>query len=801
MSLKQLTGKINQSIRALDLNTNMLVKICIFLAVVVLSVLMFPKGVSIEFDYRIGSIWGSEDLIAPFSFPIYKEDRQYEREKQEAEQQVLPVFKRDDKMTDAVIDSLRMFFGQLKIALDFELEYDEQKTSTEQRDEEYLIRIEQDSTLLDDFKRSLSVQFTAPEWVALMQLRGQPESGRITSVQQLRVTIESFLRDYFRAGILDKSKQELVHQDVAVRRNADEVIVPVERFRDVSGTMTAFENGISEYFENDESGLQAALKIGGAFIRPNIIFQSEETERLKQIARDEVPRTIGFVLENERIINRHERITEDAKLRLDSFRRAKSERGSTINIWLQYVGKALHVSIVLLLYTVYFFLFRKNVFNDNAKLALIALIILIQVFFAFLTLNINVDAPVEYLIFVPAAAMLLTIMFDSRLAFYGTVTIALLVGGIHGNDYRVMLASVIGGALAAYTVRDIKHRTQIFRSMLFIFLGYTLTIIALGLERFETPMAMLFEVTFAGANALFSPILTFGLLIFFERAWKITTDLTLLELSDFNHPLLKELSQKAPGTFHHSLVMGSLAETAAEVIQANTILARVGAYYHDVGKTLKPEYFIENQMGFKNRHDKLTPRMSALILISHVKDGYELGKKSKLPKEILQFIPMHHGTTLISYFYNKALERKTDKDVINENDYRYPGPKPQTKETGIVMLADAVEAATRSIEEPSITKLKATIDGIIKARFEEGELDECELTFKDLNFIREAFFKVLIGIHHPRIKYPGQDEKMAEAAKKEVEKFQPLVKGYTEKGVMPPEETAGESGSTKNSDT
>ncbi len=801
MSLKQLTGKIKQSIQALDLNTNMLVKICIFLAVVVLSVLMFPKGVSLEFDYRIGSIWGSEDLIAPFSFPIYKEDRQYEREKQEAEQQVLPVFKRDDKITDAVIDSLRMFFGQVKIALDFEMQYDEQKTSTEQRDEEYLIRIEQDSTLLDDLKRSLSVQFTAPEWIVLMQLRGQPESGRITSVQQLRVTIESILRDYFRAGILDKSKQELVHQDVAVRRNADEVIVPVERFRDVSGTMTAFENAISEYFEDDELGLQAALKIGGAFIRPNIIFQSEETERLKQIARDEVPRTIGFVLENERIINRHERITEDAKLRLDSFRRAKAERGSTINIWLQYFGKALHVSIVLLLYTVYFFLFRKNVFNDNAKLALIALIILIQVFFAFLTLNINVDAPVEYLIFVPAAAMLLTIMFDSRLAFYGTVTIALLVGGIHGNDYRVMLASVIGGALAAYTVRDIKHRTQIFRSMLFIFLGYTLTIIALGLERFETPMAMLYEVTFAGANALFSPILTFGMLIFFERAWRITTDLTLLELSDFNHPLLKELSQKAPGTFHHSLVMGSLAETAAEVIQANTILARVGAYYHDVGKTLKPEYFIENQMGFKNRHDKLTPRMSALILISHVKDGYELGKKSKLPKEILQFIPMHHGTTLISYFYNKALERKTDKDVINEDDYRYPGPKPQTKETGIVMLADAVEAATRSIEEPSITKLKATIDGIIKARFEEGELDECDLTFKDLNFIREAFFKVLIGIHHPRIKYPGQDEKMAEAAKKEVEKFQPLVKGYTEKGVMPPEETAGESDTKQNTDT
>jgi cyclic-di-AMP phosphodiesterase PgpH len=787
MKIKKLLENIDRSVRSFDVNTSLTVKIVIALLVVVLTVLMFPKGESIEFDYRIGSIWGGQDIIAPFSFPIFKEERQYERERREAELEVRPVFERADRQADVMIDSLRMLFGQIKAGIDFQIEQEGRRNAVMPDDDDRRGELERDAAILEEFMRQFSVQFNTGEWDAMKTLRQNIPQGSVSSMEHLRSIIENLLREYYRTGILSRAKAGLQHTEVAVRQNADEIFVPVDRFMDISQVNTAFEGALAERIGIEGPLLNAAVKLGAVHIRPNIIFNEQETERLRQVAQDEVPRTIGFVLENERIISRHERITEETKLRLDSFRRAKAERGGAINIWMQYVGKGLHVTIVLLLYGVYLILFRKNIFYDNAKIALIALIILMQAFFAYLTITLNIDAPIEYLIFVPAAAMLLTIMFDSRLAFYGTVTIALIVGGIRGNDYTIMLVSLIGGALAAYTVRDIKHRTQIFRSMGFIFLGYSGSILALGLERFETPVEMIREVSFAGANALLSPILTFGLLIFFERVWKITTDLTLLELSDFNHPLLKDLSQKAPGTFHHSLVMGSLAETAAEVIDANTILARVGAYYHDIGKSLKPEYFIENQMGYKNRHDKLTPRMSSLILISHVKDGYELGRKHNLPKEILEFIPMHHGTTLISYFYHRALEKKTDKDEINESDYRYPGPRPQTKETGIVMLADAVEAATRSIDDPSIAKLKATIEGIIKSRFEEGELDECELTLKDLNRIREAFFKVLVGIHHPRIKYPGQEERETEMDK--TDGAGAAAADSREEGALPPEES------------
>lgn len=253
------------------------------------------------------------------------------------------------------------------------------------------------------------------------------------------------------------------------------------------------------------------------------------------------------------------------------------------------------------------------------------------------------------------------------------------------------------------------------------------------------------------------------MLIFYEKVFRVATDLVFLELTDFNNPLLRELAAKAPGTFHHSIVMGNLAEQAAKEVGANQILTRVGCYYHDIGKIIKPEYFVENQTGNGdvNKHERLNPALSAKMIMAHVKYGIELAEKYRIPKEVIDFIPMHHGTTLVSYFYEKA---KSDPafsgESIHDYIYRYPGPKPQTKETGIVMLADAVEAATRAIDEPTPSKIETQIDAIIKSRFIEGELDECELTLKDLIKIRKSFLKTLVGIHHQRIKYPASTDEI-----------------------------------------
>jgi putative nucleotidyltransferase with HDIG domain len=268
------------------------------------------------------------------------------------------------------------------------------------------------------------------------------------------------------------------------------------------------------------------------------------------------------------------------------------------------------------------------------------------------------------------------------------------------------------------------------------------------------------QLLFALVNAIVSPVLTYGLLIFLERVFRVATDLTLMELAQFNHPLLRRLAEKAPGTYHHSITMATLAETAAAAVGANEVLARVGAYFHDIGKIVKPTYFVENQKGSRNRHDKLSPRMSSLIIAAHVKDGMALAREYGLPEEVVEFIPMHHGTTRMDYFFNKALllaresGDETKIDEINEMDYRYPGPKPQTRETGIMMLADAIEAAVRTIDEPTPQRLADAIDELIRKRFEEGELDECPLTLKDLTNIKAAFLTVLVGIYHARVRYP-----------------------------------------------
>jgi hypothetical protein len=302
-----------------------------------------------------------------------------------------------------------------------------------------------------------------------------------------------------------------------------------------------------------------------------------------------------------------------------------------------------------------------------------------------------------------------------------------------------------------------KNRTQIFRSFFYIFLGYSFGIIAFGLEKYDSFNQMLLSFAFAGSNALISPILTYGLIIFFEKIFYITTDLTLLELTDFNNILLKDLAKYAPGTFNHSIALGAIVETTADAIGANPILSRVGAYYHDIGKTIDPDCFVENQLNSKNIHEKIAPIKSVQLIMNHVDKGIELAKKNYLPQEVIDFIPMHHGTTVISYFYEKAKKMYGDENV-DINKYRYHGPKPNTKETAIVMLADSCESAIRSMTDPDARKVENVINNLINSRIDDEQLNESPLTFNDLRIIRESFLGILIGYQHKRLRYPNQEE-------------------------------------------
>ena len=279
------------------------------------------------------------------------------------------------------------------------------------------------------------------------------------------------------------------------------------------------------------------------------------------------------------------------------------------------------------------------------------------------------------------------------------------------------------------------------------------------------------ESFFGFANGVMSAVIVTGILPIFENAFKITTDISLLELTDLNHPLLKEMVIKAPGTYHHSVFVSNMVEATAESIHANPLMAKVSAYYHDIGKIKKPLYFVENQVRGDNRHEKLAPSMSSLILISHVKDGVELAKQHRLGREIIDIIRQHQGSRLISYFYQKAKEQSRGRGnrslPVKEEDFRYPGPKPQTKEAGLVLLADAVEAASKTLVDPTPARIKGMVQKIINNVFSDGQLDECELTLKDLNQIAGSFTKTLSGIFHSRIEYPEPTTKGETGKKKE----------------------------------
>jgi len=692
---------------------------------------MFPQGESLESEVTVGSIWLQEDLIASTSFPIYKNPDVYKLEKKNAAEKVYPIFVYKGNLAVQIKDSLNSF------------------------SDSFIKMIDDESQLLQTVKDKIALNNTALKmYNEIVRLNKNNNPKR--KLSETFTYIKYIIGRVYQKEILNQLYNEIKRDSIAKRIGRVDFVEPKSKYNDLK-IVHDFVAGEINRFTQDQQLSNILIEFANHFIRPNLIFDEKLTLEEIHHVEDKVSPNTGIVNENERIIAKHNRVSEEDKLKIDSYRKAKGELSGFLSNFTQALGKFLHVLLILTLYGIYLFLFRKKVFYDNVKVVLISIIILFISFLTYLLTRLEVSSPVYLLTILPAASMLLTIIFDSRVGFYGTVVIALITGSLRGNDYTFTAMNIFAGALGAYTVRDIKNRTQIFRSFIYILLGYIVSILAFGLERFETIDKILVEFAFASANALFSPVFTFGMIIFFERFFKITTDLTLLELTDFNNPLLKDLARIAPGTFTHSITVGSMVERAAETIKANPLLARVGAYYHDIGKTINSDYFVENQLDNKNTHEKLNPKQSTEIIINHVTKGVDLATKEKLPAEIIDFIPMHHGTLVVSYFYEKAKELFGSENT-NIQDYRYKGPKPNSKETALVMLADACESTVRSIDDPDPAKIENVVNSLIKYRVDDGQLDESPVTLSDLKLIKETFLNILLGQYHKRIRYPKQDE-------------------------------------------
>lgn len=704
------------------------IKILLGLLTVLVISFMFPRGESIESEVAVGSIWTHDDLIAPFSFPIIKDATVYKEEVRQAEAGVYPVYMDIDH--NMITDSLKSYNNFLIKVIDQTINSD-----SAQLNPTFL------ST--ESFNKFLTLR---RHEVNLLQRKE-------FNLKELFSSLQNIFKSISEKGILSEIP---VKDSIAIRKGNVDRIEPANSFYSIeSATKEVTDEINNQTYPPDIK--KVLVEYATHFVIPNLEFKKDLTDEELQQAKNNISNYAGIVNENERIVAKHDRITKETKLKIDSYKIAKGEITGKEGYITQLAGNFLHVASLIALLVIYIFLFRKNIFYDNKKILLIALHLIFISFVAYLINGIDATFPIQYFIFVPAASMLLTIVFDSRVGFYSTVIMVLITGALRGNDYTFSVMNLFAGALAVYTVRDIKNRSQIFRSFLFILIGYVVTVLAFSLERFSPLENTLVEIAFAGSSALISPVLTYGLLIFLERLFKVTTDLTLLELSNFDKPLLKDLSRKAPGTFNHSMTMGTLAEAAAERIGANALLARVGAYYHDVGKTIAPQNFVENQLSNRNVHEDLSPEESVKMILQHVEAGIKLAEENDLPKEIVDFIPMHHGTMTMSFFYEKA-KKLYGEEKVNIHDYRYPGPKPNTKETAIIMLADGCESAVRAIEEPDATKVENVIDNIVEARVDDGQLDDSPITLADLKKIKEAYMNILLGQHHKRIRYPKQDE-------------------------------------------
>ena len=747
-------------------------QLSILISLTIILSLFFQRGRSLQYSYNIDDI-AREPIIAPYNFPILKSKSTLEEDLNNALKAEPFIFSRKQEIVDNQTSNLSSFFqltNEIRLANkdlfnSRNLVYDYRYTDKFQEAKSIA---SSDSAALSqkviEFYKLYSFAQDKEDWnIFLMPI---PQGGPQFSLKEFQEDILQICRNRWAIGILDIKESIIISDQLAIDNGDIPTLYNLSELNDLNEAWTEAKKEITSIYgaENDirrELGYDLIIE----FMIPNLVYDKETTERRQNASLDRVPRSKGIVLKDEMIVNANQRITEEDLQKLQSLAVEISKENRTLGIKdsiITYIGRLLIIGILISYFFTFLLIYRSHIFEKWQLLLVIAFIYVFIIVIANIFVY-QLDFS-EFLIPVTVAAMLLTILFDARIGFMGTTSIVLLVGIMIGNDLEFIVTGLFMSSIAMYTVRRIRTRSKFITAIFSLMGASIIAVLSHGLFMGHNASTMGVDLTYLLVNSIFAPIITYGLIIILEVSFGITTDLSLIELLDFNHPLLKRLQQEANGTFNHSVVVGNLAEACADAINARSLLCRVGAYYHDLGKMERPEYYIENQFMGDNKHDSLTPAMSAKIIRKHVIDGLKLAKDYGLPKLVSDFIPMHHGTSRVEYFYRMALEAAKDtNEKVDDSAYRYPGPKPNTKETGILMICEAVEAAVRSIKEPDILKIDTMVDKVIKGRLNDGQLDECPLTLDDLRKIKgtvdgnSGMLPVLRGIYHIRIEYPEDD--------------------------------------------
>lgn len=723
--------------------------LCSILALIMAPELNFSKP-----QFQIGMI-APKNIKADFAFLV--EDQQATEEKKiEDAENIKPVY---DYNSQIAVNIRR------KIVKSFALAAEKQNNVAEVN----IMKNGNAPILQKEKKRlesSMGVYLSPEEFYVLNEHKFSEELQ-----QKFSQLIISFYENRFiTSDIFGKSEKQ---KGIVIRNLKTQISEDISDMASISNIHEIDEpllKTVSMIFRNDENPLkEAAFSLAKKLIEPNLTFNKEVTEKKKMSLMGDSTSTFFQVQKNEMIVREGEKIgyLELAKLNA-YFRDAQENRFSRLTILLGFFFTAMFLSIVLYLWRTRNWSSTSD--RSNLDLFVFGIIALLQILFIkvgiFISIAVNRSfpfIPTEACFFaIPFAvgAMTTAILINRNVALIISALTSFLIGFIFDEKIVFPLFSFLGSVAASYQIVRIRQRSVFLKIGLFLGIINMAAILCLNLITGNLLNDLLLRLIMGFVGGIATGILVAGITPLFESVFGFITDIKLLELANLNQPLFQRMIIEAPGSYHHSIIVSSLAESAAEAIGANSLLVKVSAYYHDIGKLKKPHYFIENQPNSDNRHDKLSPKMSGLIIISHVKDGCELAEEAKLGRPIINIIRQHHGTSMVSYFYDKA---KKDKDEsirsLSETDFRYPGPKPQTKEAGLIMLADVIEASSRTLSNPTPSRIKSLVRERIEGIYMDGQLDECELTLSNLNTIAETFTKILTGIFHHRVDYPEHAQK------------------------------------------
>ena len=713
-------------------------QIIILLIFVVITTLFFPSSNLNQYrNLRPGTV-ADRDVIAPFTFYIYKSDQELKRDRREAKRRVLPIFYVDHKIDNEELDRLNRFFDEIHLL-----------ATSGVSDTIRMIEIL-------GFCRRENIVLADSEAKFFTQLASKP---KMTTEKKFENETRQILQDIYAIGIIDRPKEEIrkINMRIYIKDSDQHFEKNLNYIYDLKDARERLLERLRARYGAASDSIHAAYALLSSLIKPDVIYNERETNQLIQEAIAGVPLVKGQVLKGETIIQKHQHITQEQIDALQSLEKAKADKNANNAIWQLlafYLGTLFFVIIALFPLVSFIFVYRPKIFKNDSSMIMIFGSMILIIVIAYLVETYGIT---RYLVPVAVVPMMITYYFDNRTSLLAGFSLSMIVAGLFGNDFGLLVISIFVTSVAVVSVGVLRNRKRLTNSVFFLAGAYFLSLVFLGLSQ-QIPMAELAKDWIGGfVNSVLTAVFTYGLLLAYDSIFDVCSEYRLLELGDLNHPLLKMLAVRAPGTYNHSIVVSNLAEAAAEEIRANSLLAKVGAFYHDIGKMYMPEYFIENQQIGKNPHENLAPRISSLILQNHVKKGVEFANQYHLPSVIKDFILQHHGTSLMKYFYEKALSQSKGVPV-NEADFRYQGVKPQIRETGILMLADNVEALSRSIRDLNVAKIKNGIRSVIEEKFEEGQLDDCPLTVRELRRIGDAFEKILIGVHHARIEYPGQEK-------------------------------------------